>query len=74
MADLLLELYGEEIPARMQARAADDLKRLVRAGLESAELPIEAVEAHVTPRRLILHITGLPLAQADVREEKRGPK
>ncbi len=74
MAELLLELFGEEIPARMQARAADDLKRLVRAGLESAELPVEAVEAHVTPRRLILHITGLPLAQPDVREEKRGPK
>lgn len=74
MAELLLELFGEEIPARMQARAADDLKRLVRAGLEAAELPVEAVEAHVTPRRLILHVTGLPLAQPDVREEKRGPK
>ncbi|MDP6689701.1 MAG: glycine--tRNA ligase subunit beta [Alphaproteobacteria bacterium] len=74
MADLLLELFGEEIPARMQARAADDLKRLVCAGLKDAELPVESAEAHVTPRRLILHITGLPLAQADVREEKRGPK
>ena len=74
MADLLLELFGEEIPARMQARAADDLKRLVTASLKAAELPIEAAEAYVTPRRLILHITGLPLAQPDVREEKRGPK
>ncbi len=74
MADLLLELFGEEIPARMQARAGDDLKRLVTAGLKAAELPFEAAEAYVTPRRLILHINGLPLAQPDVREEKRGPK
>jgi glycyl-tRNA synthetase beta chain len=74
MADLLLELFGEEIPARMQSRAADDLKRLVCAGLKAAELPYEAATAFVTPRRLILHITGLPLAQPDVREEKRGPR
>jgi glycyl-tRNA synthetase beta chain len=74
MAELLLELFGEEIPARMQARAADDLKRLVCDGLKSAELSFEAAAAHVTPRRLILHITGLPKAQPDVREEKRGPK
>ncbi|MBT7757708.1 MAG: glycine--tRNA ligase subunit beta [Rhodospirillaceae bacterium] len=74
MADLLLELFGEEIPARMQARAADDLKRLVCDGLKAAELPFETAAAHVTPRRLILHITGLPEAQPDVREEKRGPK
>ena len=74
MADLLLELFGEEIPARMQARAGDDLKRLVSAGLKAAELPFEIAKAYVTPRRLVLHITGLPLAQPDVREEKRGPK
>lgn len=74
MADLLLELFGEEIPARMQARAADDLKRLVCDGLKKAELPFEAAASYVTPRRLILTITGLPLAQPDVREEKRGPK
>jgi glycyl-tRNA synthetase beta chain len=74
MADLLLELFGEEIPARMQARAADDLKRLVCAGLKAAELPFAGAEAFVTPRRLVLHITGLPLAQPDVREERRGPR
>jgi glycyl-tRNA synthetase beta chain len=74
MADFLLELFGEEIPARMQARAADDLKRLVCAGLKAAELPFTGAEAFVTPRRLVLHITGLPLAQTDVREERRGPR
>ena len=74
MADFLLELFGEEIPARMQARAADDLKRLVCAGLKAAELPFTGAEAFVTPRRLVLHITGLPLAQPDVREERRGPR
>ena len=74
MADLLLELFGEEIPARMQARAAVDLKRLVCDGLKTAELSFAAAQAYVTPRRLILHITGLPSAQPDVREEKRGPK
>ncbi|MBT3333115.1 MAG: glycine--tRNA ligase subunit beta [Rhodospirillaceae bacterium] len=74
MAELLLELFGEEIPARMQARASEDLKRLVCDGLKKAELPFETADAYVTPRRLILTITGLPLAQPDVREEKRGPK
>ena len=74
MADLLLELFGEEIPARMQARAADDLRRLVCDGLKEAELPFEQAQAFVTPRRLVLHITGLPLAQPDVREERRGPR
>ncbi|MBL6952663.1 MAG: glycine--tRNA ligase subunit beta [Alphaproteobacteria bacterium] len=73
MAELLLELFGEEIPARMQGRAGDDLKRLVCAGLKAAELPFETAAAYVTPRRLVLHITGLPLAQPDVREERRGP-
>ncbi len=68
-----MELFGEEIPARMQSRAGDDLKRLVCAGLKAAELPFEAAAAFVTPRRLVLHITGLPLAQPDVREERRGP-
>jgi glycyl-tRNA synthetase beta chain len=74
MAELLLELFGEEIPARMQARAAEDLKRLVCDALKAAELSFETAAAYVTPRRLILHITGLPNAQPDVREERRGPK
>ena len=69
-----MELFGEEIPARMQSRAAEDLKRLVCGGLKGAELSFEGAAAYVTPRRLILHIQGLPDAQPDVREEKRGPK
>ena len=74
MPDLLLELFGEEIPASMQARAAEDLKRLVCNGCRGANLPFETAKAYVTPRRLILRITGLPKAQPDAREEIRGPK
>ncbi len=74
MAELLLELLSEEIPARMQARAADDFKRLVCAGLEKAQLSCERADAYVTPRRLILVVDGLPLAQPDVSEERRGPR
>ncbi|MEO5337822.1 MAG: glycine--tRNA ligase subunit beta [Magnetospirillum sp. WYHS-4] len=74
MAELLLELYSEEIPARMQARAADDLKRLVTEGLKAAGLAFAKAESHVTPRRLALAVDGLPTAQPDVREEKRGPR
>lgn len=74
MADLLLELLSEEIPARMQARAADDLIRLVSEGLAAAGLSVETVGAHVTPRRLALFAHGLPLRTADVREEKKGPR
>ena len=74
MSDLLLELFGEEIPASMQARAAKDLKRLVCNSCRVANLPFEKAKAYVTPRRLILHISGLPMAQTDAREEIRGPK
>ncbi|MQX36439.1 glycine--tRNA ligase subunit beta [Roseospira navarrensis] len=74
MADLLLELLSEEIPARMQRRAAEDLKRLVTDGLNGAGLAFEAAEAWATPRRLALAVTGLPLAQPDTREERKGPK
>ena len=74
MAELLLELHSEEIPARMQARAADDLKRLVGDGLKAAGLAFAKAEAYVTPRRLALVVDGLPTAQPDVREEKRGPR
>lgn len=74
MPDLLLELLSEEIPARMQARAAEDLKRLVTAALKEAGLSFEAAAAHVTPRRLALTVTGLPPATPDVREERRGPR
>ena len=74
MPELLLELFSEEIPARMQARAADDLKRLVTAGLKDAGLEHGDIRAFVTPRRLTLVVDDLPEKQPDLREEKRGPK
>lgn len=74
MADFLLELFSEEIPARMQARAAADLDRLVRAHLEEAGLTIDGTEAHVTPQRLVVHVTGLPLASPDTVDERKGPR
>ncbi|MEQ8195362.1 MAG: glycine--tRNA ligase subunit beta [Rhodospirillales bacterium] len=74
MPELLLELLSEEIPARMQARAADDLKRLVCDGLKAAGLEFTKAESYATPRRLALVIDGLPEKQPDVREEKRGPR
>jgi len=74
MADLLLEVFSEEIPARMQARAAEDLKRLVCDGLTAAGLEYESAAAYVTPRRLALSVEGLPLTQPDVTEERRGPR
>ncbi len=74
MAELLLELLSEEIPARMQARAAADLKRLVTDGLKAAGLAFDDARAYVTPRRLALVVDGLPERQPDVTEEKKGPK
>ena len=74
MPELLLELLSEEIPARMQSRAADDLKRLVTDGLTEAGLTFEDARAFVTPRRLALVVDGLPDKQPDVREERRGPR
>ncbi len=74
MAELLVELFSEEIPARMQARAAGDLKRLVTEGLKAANLSFERAEAFATPRRLALVIDGLPPQQPDLTEEKKGPK
>src|SRR6516164_3647236 len=74
MPDLLLELFSEEIPARMQARAADDLRRLVTDRLVGAGLVYEGARAFVTPRRLTLAVEGIPVKQPDVREEKRGPR
>ena len=74
MAEFLLELFSEEIPAGMQARAAADLERLVTAGLTEAGLGWSATEAHATPRRLVLWVDGLPLAQPDSTEERKGPK
>ncbi len=74
MHELLLELLSEEIPARMQARAADDLKRLVTEKLAAAGLVFERARAFATPRRLALVVEGLPLHTADTREEKKGPR
>lgn len=74
MADLLIELFSEEIPARMQAKAADDLKRLMIEGLKSAGLTFEAADAYATPRRLALHVTDIPASTPDISEERRGPR
>ena len=74
MAELLLEILSEEIPARMQARAAAELKRLVTDGLKKAGLPFDTAAAYVTPRRLALVVDGLPEKQPDVSEERRGPR
>ena len=74
MSELLLELFSEEIPARMQAQAATDLARLVAEGLKAAGLVATSAEAYATPRRLVLVMTGLPAKSADVVEERRGPR
>jgi glycyl-tRNA synthetase beta chain len=74
MPDLLLELFSEEIPARMQARAADDLRKAVTDRLVDAGLVYEGARAFVTPRRLALAVQGVPARQPDVREEKKGPR
>ncbi|WP_036259321.1 glycine--tRNA ligase subunit beta [Methylocapsa aurea] len=74
MPDLLLELFSEEIPARMQAQAAEDLKRLVTDALCERGLGYEGAASFATPRRLALHIAGLPARQPDTREEKKGPR
>jgi glycyl-tRNA synthetase beta chain len=74
MPDLLLELFSEEIPARMQRQAAEDLRRLVTDGLVAAGLTYEGAKGFATPRRLALTVHGLTARSADVREEKKGPR
>ena len=74
MPDLLLELFSEEIPARMQARAAEDLRKLVTDRLVDAGLVYEGAKAFATPRRLALTVQGVPARQPDVKEEKKGPR
>ncbi|PPC93508.1 MAG: glycine--tRNA ligase subunit beta, partial [Methylocystis sp.] len=74
MSDLLLELFSEEIPARMQRQAADDLKRLVTNALVDRGLTYEGAVAYATPRRLALQVVGLPSRQPDIREERKGPR
>ncbi|PZO90697.1 MAG: glycine--tRNA ligase subunit beta [Sphingomonas sanxanigenens] len=74
MADFLLELLSEEIPARMQDKAREDLARLFAAELDKAGLKAEAVETFATPRRLTLIARGLPVETAAVSEELKGPR
>ena len=74
MPDLLLELFSEEIPARMQARARDDLRRLVTDGLVEAGLTYASAGAFSTPRRLVLTLEGLSAQSRPVREERKGPR
>ena len=74
MPDLLLELFSEEIPARMQRKAAEDLRRLVTDALVERGLVYEGAKAFATPRRLALHIAGLPVRGRDIREERKGPR
>jgi glycyl-tRNA synthetase beta chain len=73
MPDLLIELFSEEIPARMQARARDDLRKLVTDGLVEAGLTYASAGAFSTPRRLALSVAGLTAESRPVREERKGP-
>jgi glycyl-tRNA synthetase beta chain len=73
MPDLLLELRSEEIPARMQRKAAGDLKKMVTDALVDAGLTYEGAREYWTPRRLTLDIRGLTARSADIKEEKKGP-
>jgi glycyl-tRNA synthetase beta chain len=74
MPDLLIELFSEEIPARMQAKAADDLRRMVTDKLVAEGLVYEGAKAFVTPRRLALTVHGIPARQPDLKEERKGPR
>jgi glycyl-tRNA synthetase beta chain len=74
MPDLLLELFSEEIPARMQPKAADDLRRMVTDKLVAEGLVYEGAKAFATPRRLALTVHGIPARQPDLKTERRGPK
>jgi glycyl-tRNA synthetase beta chain len=74
MPDLLLELFSEEIPARMQARAAEDLRRMVTDKLVAEGLVYEGAKAFATPRRLTLTVHGIPARQSDLKEERKGPR
>ncbi len=74
MAEFLLELFSEEIPARMQVKAADDLARLVTEALKDKGLEFGDVVTYSTPRRLTLAVQDLPTAQPDKSEERRGPR
>jgi glycyl-tRNA synthetase beta chain len=74
MPELLLELFSEEIPARMQAKAAEDLRRMVTDRLVAEGLVYEGAKAFATPRRLTLTVHGIPARQSDLKEERKGPR
>src|SRR5258706_1154223 len=74
MPELLLELFSEEIPARMQAKAAGDLRRMVTDRLVAEGLVYEGAKAFATPRRLALTVHGIPARQSDLKDERRGPR
>ena len=74
MAELLLELFSEEIPARMQTRAREDLARLLGGALGEAGLEFKEIRTFATPRRLVAVVDGLPSRSPDVREERKGPR
>ncbi len=74
MPELLVELFSEEIPARMQARAAEDLRRMVTDRLVAEGLVYEGAKGFATPRRLALTVHGLPARQPDLKEERKGPR
>ncbi len=74
MADLLLELLSEEIPAKMQQRAANQLGELLEQMCQNIKLQPQTIETYVTPRRLVAFVKGLPEAQVDSTTEKKGPR
>ncbi len=74
MSELLLELLSEEIPAKMQKPASENLKRLISVGLENASLKFDSVKTFSTPRRLSIVFSGLPDKQPDLKEERKGPQ
>ena len=74
MAELLLEILSEEIPARLQLRGVEDLKSLVCTKLKDQDMSFDSVIALVGPRRLVLVVEGLPEFQRDRIEEKKGPR
>ncbi len=74
MSDLILEFLTEEIPARMQSRACQELKTRLSQAFKDHALNIDTLSTYVTPRRLIAHVTGLPKQQPDIQEDRKGPK
>ncbi len=74
MSELLLELFSEEIPARMQGRAREDLARILGEKLKAAGLDFEEIRTFATPRRLVAVVDGLPKRSPDIREERKGPR